>query len=70
MPPFTSQPEGFSTGALKLLDDALTRLWLEQVAIGATMSGLEPVAVERLLQAGQTQPFASRAPQRRTSGKA
>jgi hypothetical protein len=65
MPPFTSQPEGFSSGTLELLDDALTRLWLEQVAIGATMSGLEPDAVERLFQAGPSRSSVSRAPQRR-----
>lgn len=38
MAPFIERPEGFSSEALELLDNALTRLWLEQVAIGAALS--------------------------------
>jgi hypothetical protein len=67
MPPFIGQPEGFSSGALELLDDALTKLWLEQVAIGATMSGLKPDAIEKLLQAERTRPSQSRGAQSRSS---
>lgn len=39
MSPFIEKPEGFSSETLELLDNALTKLWLEQVAIGAAMSG-------------------------------
>lgn len=39
MPPFVEKPEGFSSDTLQLLDTALNILWLEQVAIGAAMSG-------------------------------
>ncbi len=39
MSPFIEKPEGFSSETLELLDTALTKLWLEQVAIGAAMSG-------------------------------
>lgn len=39
MPPFVEKPEGFSSDTLQLLDTALNRLWLEQVAIGAAMNG-------------------------------
>lgn len=65
MPPFIARPEGFSSSTLELMDDALTRLWLEQVAIGATMSGLKPDAVERLFQVRPPSSLPSRTPQRR-----
>lgn len=40
--PFKRNPVGFSPETLGLLDMALTRLWLEQVAIGAALSGADP----------------------------
>jgi hypothetical protein len=39
VPPFIEKPEGFSPEALQLLDDALVKMWLEQVAAGAALSG-------------------------------
>jgi hypothetical protein len=36
--PFDKQPPGFSFDALRLLDVAMTRAWLERVAIGASLS--------------------------------
>ena len=70
MPPFTGQPEGFSAGALELLDEALTKLWLEQVAIGAAMSGLQPGAIDRMLHTRSAVPMPPVTRQRRSSGKA
>jgi hypothetical protein len=40
--PFQKKPVGFSPEVLGLLDVAMTRLWLEQVAIGAASSGADP----------------------------
>lgn len=40
--PFHEKPVGFSSEALGLLDVAMTRLWLKQVAIGALSSGAAP----------------------------
>ncbi len=37
--PFIEKPEGLSAATLELLDAALTKLWLEQVAIGAALRG-------------------------------
>lgn len=37
--PFKEKPAGFSSHTLELLDVAMTKLWLEQVAIGASLSG-------------------------------
>ena len=42
MPPFDETPPGFRPESLELLDIAMTKLWLEQVAIGATQSGASP----------------------------
>lgn len=42
MPPFSETPPGFRPETLNLLDAAMTRLWLEQVAIGASQSGASP----------------------------
>lgn len=39
--PFHEKPVGFSSEALGLLDVAMTRLWLQQVAIGASASGAD-----------------------------
>jgi hypothetical protein len=36
--PFPIHPAGFSPDSLRLLDVALTRAWLERVAIGASLS--------------------------------
>lgn len=35
--PFPSRPPGFSPDSMRLLDVALTRAWLERVAIGASL---------------------------------
>ena len=40
--PFPHRPIGFSVEALRLLDVAMTRLWLEQAAIGAVSSDATP----------------------------
>jgi hypothetical protein len=40
--PFPQRPVGFSSEALRLLDVAMTRLWLEQAAIGAASSEATP----------------------------
>lgn len=37
--PFTKKPDGVDEDTLKLLDNAMTKLWLEQVAIGAGQKG-------------------------------
>ncbi|MFM7085050.1 MAG: hypothetical protein ACKOW3_08620 [Hyphomicrobium sp.] len=37
--PFTKKPDGMDDETLKLLDNAMTKLWLEQVAIGAGQKG-------------------------------
>lgn len=37
--PFTKKPDGVDEETLKLLDTAMTKLWLEQVAIGAGQKG-------------------------------
>jgi hypothetical protein len=39
MAPFIGRPEGFSDESLELLDQAMTEMWMRQVAIGAAMSG-------------------------------
>lgn len=36
--PFHGRPPGFSSDSLRLLDVALTRVWMERVAIGASLS--------------------------------
>lgn len=60
--PFPEFPPGFGPHSLQLLDVALTRAWLERVAIGASLSGADNTVcadlwakVERLsqLQSGQ-----------------
>lgn len=40
--PFTKKPDGVDEETLKLLDNAMTKLWLEQVAIGAGQKGASP----------------------------
>ena len=47
--PFPKNPDGFSPESLGLLDVAMTRLWLEQVVLGASLSGAAP-AVQASLQ--------------------
>lgn len=39
--PFPQNPPGFSRDALRLLDIAMTRVWMERVAIGASQSGAD-----------------------------
>lgn len=39
--PFPQVPPGFSRDALRLLDIAMTRAWIERVAIGASQSGAD-----------------------------
>lgn len=39
--PFPQVPPGFSRDALRLLDIAMTRAWMERVAIGASQSGAD-----------------------------
>lgn len=39
--PFPQIPPGFSRDALRLLDIAMTRAWMERVAIGASESGAD-----------------------------
>lgn len=38
MAPFDGRPEGFSDVSLELLDQAMTEMWMRQVAIGAAMA--------------------------------
>ncbi|HRN83798.1 MAG TPA: hypothetical protein PK857_03180 [Hyphomicrobium sp.] len=40
--PFKKNPDGFSPESLGLLDVAMTRLWLQQAAVGASLSGAAP----------------------------
>ena len=40
--PFMQKPEGFGSESLGLLDDAMTKLGLQQVLIGACLSGANP----------------------------
>lgn len=40
--PFMQKPDGFSPESLGLLDVAMTKLWLQQVATGAALSGADP----------------------------
>jgi len=40
--PFQKNPDGFSPESLGLLDVAMTKLWLQQVVIGASLSGAAP----------------------------
>lgn len=47
--PFKKKPDGFSPESLGLLDFAMTKLWLQQVAVGASLSGAES-AVQMSLQ--------------------
>lgn len=63
--PFDQPPPGFSPESMRLLDVALTRAWLERVAIGASLSCADATLcaelwekVERLerLQSGQRSP--------------
>lgn len=37
--PFQNKPSGFSPQSLRLLDVALTRMWVEQLVIGAIRTG-------------------------------
>lgn len=37
--PFEKIPDGFSPESLRLLDVAMTKLWLQQVALGAAHTG-------------------------------
>ena len=37
--PFTKKPDGVDDETLRMLDNAMTKLWLEQVAIGAEEKG-------------------------------
>lgn len=53
--PFLEHPPGFGRDSLRLLDIALTRSWLERLAMGASLSHADPAvcrdlwrAVERL----------------------
>ena len=39
--PFEQNPPGFSRDAMRLLDVAMTRAWMERVAIGASQSGAD-----------------------------
>jgi len=39
--PFPEKPVDFSQDSLRLLDVALTRAWLERVALGASLSGAD-----------------------------
>lgn len=39
--PFPQNPPGFSSDALRLLDIAMTRAWMERVAIGASQGGAD-----------------------------
>lgn len=48
--PFQNKPSGFSPQSLHLLDVALTRLWLEQVSIGATFTHADPQVKSMLLE--------------------
>lgn len=43
--PFIQKPDGFSSEALELLDTAMTKLWLEQVAIAAAQNGVSPTGL-------------------------
>lgn len=47
--PFEQNPDGFSSDTLGLLDVAMTKLWLQHVAVGASLSGAAP-AVQAALQ--------------------
>lgn len=38
MAPFDGRPEGFSDVSLELLDQAMTEMWMRQMAIGAGMA--------------------------------
>lgn len=40
--PFDKNPDGFSPNSLGLLDVAMTKLWLQNVAVGASLSGASP----------------------------
>ncbi|MGE0024504.1 MAG: hypothetical protein AB7S70_12845 [Hyphomicrobium sp.] len=71
--PFPRKPAGFSPQALRLLDVAMTRMWLKQVAIGASASGADPEvrasvqeSMRRLDELGmQRPPRKSRQPEKR-----
>ena len=39
--PFDKIPDGFSPESLGLLDVAMTKLWLQQVALGAARTGTD-----------------------------
>jgi hypothetical protein len=43
--PFIHKPDGLSSGALELLDTAMTKLWLDQVAIAAAKNGVTPIGL-------------------------
>lgn len=65
--PFQKNPDGFSPESLGLLDVAMTKLWLQQVVLGASLSGAPPAVqaslhdkVRRLDELGM--------PRRRTGG--
>lgn len=47
--PFQKNPDGFSPESLGLLDVAMTKLWLQHVAVGASLSGAAP-AVQASVQ--------------------
>jgi hypothetical protein len=70
--PFPRHPVGFSPETLRLLDVAMTRLWLEQVAIGASLSLAEPSLREelhnqvvRIRELGRSRPSRTRPAQER-----
>jgi hypothetical protein len=45
--PFIQKPEGLSLEALELLDTAMTKLWLDHVAIAAAENGVAPKGLRR-----------------------
>lgn len=61
MAPFIGQPEGFSPETLDLLDKAMTGLWLEQVAIGAAMSGFKLTATGKISEYERSVPSPGKA---------
>jgi len=73
--PFPRKPAGFSPQALRLLDVAMTRMWLKQVAIGASARDADAEvrasvqeSMRRLDELGmQRRPRKSRKPEKRMS---
>lgn len=46
--PFSTQPPGFGPDSSRLLDVALTRAWLQSVAIGAVLGGADAALCSEL----------------------